>query len=507
LSVGRTFPGAAAPAPTRVTFGTLSRYVLATPIQMPFQGSFANSSASNSPSANTFDKDIFTFTAPFGTSEVAVLVCGASLGTGGGEVMPNSGSNALVQRRQIWEWTGSVAIGSNLGTRFQFAHTAAVGTAMNLAAPTNEPVVLGLQAIMSRPLAFAVAAGDVLCIRSGTIKPQITEFVSDAQIQKSGTRNPNDFPNTQRTVVNSSDWVINETSLPTDTPEGGNAIFAPAVLFKTTDPLRRCVCHEGTSSSVGFDDAKMAGYFDPRGSNGARTHVEYACYLGGMQFYKLGEGGSNMFREFPQSNAALVSSVNEPRVDGFTVRKSIKQQIGFTDIVRTMFSNEYVNFGTSMEEKLAGWLEIVEQWVDENTSRKARSWIMLGHTQTTWTGGGTNWNAALTEAQFMDAQTPLFGLDQQNFRQNFLLPGLDRLAKRKGNLYVYDACQITHRLNTRGELVFRYIDGVRSTRDGLHGLHNTHHVTGVGFSPFFGSDMQSLSAFPAPGVLNPGAYL
>jgi hypothetical protein len=232
-----------------------------------------------------------------------------------------------------------------------------------------------------------------------------------------------------------------------------------------------------------------------------------------MQWFGLGEAGTNIFREFQTSVSSRVNDANfEHRQNQFAVRHAIENVVGFSDEIWVGWGNEaaIMASGHNATNDLEAMVDVLRQKIERNIARNCRTWIMLGSATSTWTGGGTAWDATLTDAQFRDAQTSNHSgiLNQRTFREA-LLVRLDSLCKELGSAWVFDSCKVTHSLNAAGGLVWNRISDkaggfVSSTSDGTHFTHLAHEAVGAAFSQHFGSDLAT--SFPAFGVLNPGGY-
>lgn len=487
------------PRAATVSWGSRPRWIVPTPHRM------RNSSGVSGTVSASFDSTAtrYGFTAPYATSRVKLLATVAAIGTGVGERGPLNGD--WNERRQGVPFRAGIAIGTGTGTAFQFTSTG-----------TNGRVLVGRSLEISSNLSLSVSEGDQVWIRGAWYRP--TEFADNSIAWRLPLNRVIQLHDqVERNVATTGDtWITSNSST------NSNSTSGEFILFETTNPLVRCVKIKGSSSSVagngwGVESGQEASThpngFVSKSCNSAHVAAEYACFLGGMQWFGLGEAGTNIFREFQTNVSTRVTDANfEQRQNQFAVRHAIENVVGFSDEIWVGWGNEaaIMASGHNATNDLEAMVDVLRQKIERNIARNCRTWIMLGSATTTWTGGGTSWDASLTDAQFRDAQTTNHNgiLNQRTFREA-LLARLDSLCKELGSAWVFDSCKVTHSLNAAGGLVWNRISDkaggfVSSTSDGTHFTHLAHELVGAAFYEFFGDDLAT--SFPAWGVLNPGNY-
>ncbi len=497
-------PGLSNSAPKEVTWGDKARWILPTPHRMTM------TNIAGGPTLPQFEAAAtrYGFDSPYSTTRAALGVTTSLLTVHLGEV------DVLPEIKNEWErsreFSGSIAVGQRAGTAFRFG-----GMDSDLIA------TVGPRWKMSRPLNFDVKKGDLVWIRGAWFKP------IDRPDQKASWLHPMNrwiglYSRVERNVTPSAkQWILSSGS------QVANATDAGFVFFETKDPKIRCIKLTGSSHSVagkgwGYEaDQEKAttqpGGFLSKNANSAQVAAEYACWLGKMQWFAMAQSGSHLFTEFDGRIGRRKSDTNwEVKPKRYGTRRSIEATIGFTDDIWTGWTNEYAMTapGFSPESDVEAWVQAFRAKIKANIDRNCRTWIIMGPVQTFWRKPGQVYNAKLSEKEFRDAQAMTVPQVNELAFRKAVLKRLDALCKEMGSAWVYDACLLTHGLNSKGELVWArcpspkggYVmptalgDGDRGT----HYSHINHQRVGAEFAKFFGKDGQT--KFPPFGLLNPGEY-
>ncbi len=490
--------------PANVNWGSKARWIIPTPHRMTM------TNIAGGPTLPQFEAAAtrYGFDAPYSTNRAILGVTTSLLNTHLGEV------DVLPELKHEWErsreFSGSIAVGKNPGTAFRFG-----GMDSDLIA------TVGPRWTLSRPLNFQVKKGDEVWMRGAWYKP------IDRPDQNAGWLHPMNrwiglYSRVERNVAASAkQWILSNGS------QVANPSDAGYVFFETKDPSIRCVKLTGSSHSVagkgwGYagdqdKDQTQPGGFLTKNANSAQVAAEYACWLGKMQWFAMAQSGSHIFTEFDGRIGRRKGDSNwEVKPKRYGTRRAIEATIGFTDDIWTGWTNEFAMTapGLDLDSDVEAWAQAFRAKIQENIKRNCRTWIVLGPVQTFWRRSGSVYNPKLSEKEFRDSQALTVPQVPEVAFRKAILKRLDRLCKELGSAWVFDACLITHGLNSKGELVWarcpspkggfviptNYKDGERGT----HYSHLNHQRVGSAFAKYFGKDGQT--KFPPFGLLNPGEY-
>jgi hypothetical protein len=363
---------------------------------------------------------------------------------------------------------------------------------------------------LSSPLVTAATEGEVLQVNWGCHKADNTLNTLRAYlILNTVTSN-----GANRNVTTDVNAFVTGTSNNATT---GISTNGDPVLLRTTNTTRRFVLIDGSSIATAGSGWVVGNQQNARplsvNVDGATSGAEIACRQNGigvgqngMVWWNCAESGSCIQQRIPTSY-----SIVGYRPQGYRVRNAIAQMVDFTDNIVSVWMNEFGNaFGfnglwvsNDMAVHDLFWEEVFTKIIKDNIARNRRTWLMIEGPGTTWTGGGTAWDATLSASAYRNAQTP----DKNSLTNPFTarakcLEVAKRVAQREGSAWVFDTALFTHAHNDRGVYVWDLTDAsIQPTADGIHPLHNASYRIGNGLGAYFGTRNQT-SGFPAFGALN-----
>jgi hypothetical protein len=373
--------------------------------------------------------------------------------------------------------------------------------------------------VLSSPLTVSLVTSDTFWVRFGIKKFDATinsQTVISRQVNRYGTANSQ--RNTITTSVNA--WVTGTGTVPP-----GNDCHCGVLYGETSDATLNAALIEGDSLGYGFPGGWWV--TSVQGSNplsntvdGAASDIEFGLYrvagpTTGVVYKNNSEPGSALWQWVPQTSFTLSGN---PTLDPsrHVNRWRESETIGFTDNLISLWTNEFANYTSGWNETswMAGIEEMARYIIKRNQNLFRRTWFIVDPIQTTWTGGGTYMDTALTEQAFLDAQTP-----NQNtvpagnvtaLHERFVAR-LDAICKELGSAWVYNRAKFYQAKNVRGEYAFKKApDGgggwfnpvVETSGIATHLGHRNCVIGGADMANYLPAKNQT-SGFPPFGLVNP----
>lgn len=373
----------------------------------------------------------------------------------------------------------------------------------------NDPISDG-SFQLSEPLAVSVTKDETLNVRYG-----IHKFDTTLNSQRPAHRTSLRFGNNTgtRNVTDNMSAFLTGTSVPT---YGALDTMGDILYVRVTSTTLRAVRVEGSSIGYGGNGWAAASSNIQNGLpassavDGAASAAELTARQDGllaantgMVWHNVAESGSNLFQQYAQGWVAN----DAYRPGRFRARQSEKLAIGYTDVIYSCFVNETASLmsGFNLTNALNAWEESVRNLIRLNQSLNCRTWIFLEGPQTTWTGGGTAWDLALSDAAYRDGQTPSNNaVTSITAYRAALVDRIHTICNELGSAWIFDTAKVTHALNVRGELVWnkgRTNVAATTGNDGTHPAHDHTFAIRDAAIPFFGG--RNATSFPAFGLLNP----